>query len=223
MTRAIRMTAAALAAVAAMGCGGPGGGGRDTRTIELAHMSPDQAQLLIEPYIEGGAANIRRTERPPALTITASPARLDQIEELLRRMDQPAANVRLRFQLIEADGFTTTDSAIADVEGALRELFRFRGYRLVGEAIISGEARSTLQQTLLLRDEIPVVLTVDIPAVRRGMGGKAVEMRLEMHVHGQQALGTAVTVPDGQTVVVGSARPVPNVGTLILVVRPHIE
>ncbi|HSJ15597.1 MAG TPA: hypothetical protein VK939_14335 [Longimicrobiales bacterium] len=214
---------AVVVALAMQSCGGTGEGGRTTRTFELAHVEPDQAQLLIEPYLEGGSVNIRRTERPAALTITASAGRLDQIEELLRRLDQPAAKVRLRFQIIEADGFTTSDPAMADVEGALRELFRFRGYRLVGEAIINGEANSTMKQRMLVRDEVPVELTIEVPAVRRGSGGKAVEMRLSMDVQGRSALSTAVTIPDGQTVVLGSARPVPNVGTLILVVRPEIE
>src|SRR5687767_6596402 len=96
----------------------------ETRTITLAHLKPEQAQLLIEPYL--GEARIRATEKPVAVTITASGAKLDQIEELLRRYDVPSPAVRLRFQIIEADGFTTNDSAIAEVETALRELFRFR-------------------------------------------------------------------------------------------------
>jgi type II secretory pathway component GspD/PulD (secretin) len=198
------------------------GGGEETRTMTLAHMKPDQAFMLVEPYV-GDAKNVRATERPAALTITAPGAKLDQIEELLRRYDVPSPGVRLRFQIIEADGFTTNDSAIAEVETALRELFRFRGYRLVAEAFAAGSARSSTFHQMVGPGDVHLRLHVDIGQVTASEGRKAAELHVVLSGVGGNVLESGVTVPHGQTVVLGTARPFPNMGALILVVRPEIE
>ena len=222
MIRNMKLALAVVAAVASMNCGS-GDAGQETRRIVLAHISADDAHMAIEPYFGEARVMVRQTDAPSALTITASPAKLEQLEQLLKQLDQPPPRVQLRFQIVEADGFTTSDSAIADVEAALRELFRFRGYRLAAEAMVNGQSGNQLQQTVLLRDQIPVTLTVDVPSVQRTSDASAVEMKITMSVGNTTALTTAVTVPNGQTVVLGSARPLPNIGTLILVVRPQIE
>jgi hypothetical protein len=222
MSRKMKLVLAALILALVAACD-RGRGDEVTRRIPLAHLSADEAQLAIEPYTAEIAVAYRRTENPAAITITASPAHVEEITQLIKQLDQPPPKVQLRFQIVEADGFTTSDSAIADVEAALRELFRFRGYRLAAEAMVSGQAKNQLQQTVLLRDQIPVTLTVDVPSVRRNADAAAVEMRITMTVGDVTALTTAVTVPHGQTVVLGSARPLPNIGTLILVVRPFIQ
>ena len=223
MIRNLKLVLAAVALVIVVNCEGGGTDGVTTRRIMLANISADDAHMAIEPYLGDAKVMIRQTKSPSALTITAPPAKLEQLVQLLQQLDQPPPKVQLRFQIVEADGFTTSDSAIADVEVALRELFRFRGYRLATEAMVSGQAGNTLQQTVLLRDQIPVTLTVEVPSVRRTSDAAAVEMRIVMTVGNTNALSTAVTVPSGQTVVLGSARPLPNIGTLILVVRPQIE
>ena len=222
MIRNMKLVLAAVALVTVVNCGGSDGG-QETRRIVLAHISADDAHMAIEPYFGDARVSVRQTNAPAALTITSSPEKLEQLEQLLKQLDQPPPKVQLRFQIVEADGFTTSDSAIADVEAALRELFRFRGYRLAAEAMVSGQAGHQLQQTVLLRDRIPVTLTVDVPSVIRNGDASAVEMRIAMSVNNTNALTTAVTVPNGQTVVLGSARPLPDIGTLILVVRPQIE
>jgi type II secretory pathway component GspD/PulD (secretin) len=222
MIRNMKLALAATALVAVVNCGN-NAEGPETRRIMLAHISAEDAHMAIEPYFLDTKVLVRRSDEPAALTITGSPANVENIAQLLKQLDQPPPKVQLRFQIVEADGFTTRDSAIADVETALRELFRFRGYRLATEAMVSGQAGTTLQQTVLLRDEIPVTLTVEVPRVSRNKDAAAVELRIVMAVGSTNALSTAVTVPNGQTVVLGSARPLPNIGTLILVVRPQIE
>ena len=194
-----------------------------TRTIELAHMDAEQAIMLVEPYVDGGATMIRRTDSPNALTITASEERLDQVTELLQRFDVPAPGVKLHFQIIEADGFTTTDSAIAAVESSLRELFRFRGYRLAAEALLSGSAHSHAEQHLIGPAETPMTIAVGIGRITAVEGRSALELQISLSMPGMSILQTTVTVPDGQTVVLGSARPFRELGAIILVVRPEIE
>jgi hypothetical protein len=207
--------------------------GDETRTIPLAHMKPVQALLLVEPYIGGtgrvSAAelphHVRATENPAALTITASGAKLDQIEELLRRYDVPSPSVRLRFQIIEADGFTTNDSSIADVETALRELFRFQGYRLVADALATGSSRSSTSHRMVGPGDRGLNLQVGIGQVIASEGRKAAELHVTLRADGLSGVifESGVTVPHGQTIVLGTARPFPNMGALILVVRPEIQ
>jgi hypothetical protein len=198
--------------------------GDETRTIPLAHMKPDQALLLVEPYI-GNLAGVRATENPAALTITASGAKLDQIEELLRRYDVPSPGVRLRFQIIEADGFTTNDTSIAEVETALRELFRFQGYRLIADALATGSSRSSTSHRLVGPGGRGFLLEVGIGQVIASEGRKAAELQVMLRADAIPGviLASSVTVPHGQTVVLGTARPFPNMGALILVVRPEIQ
>jgi type II secretory pathway component GspD/PulD (secretin) len=199
------------------------GNDEETRTIELAHLKPEQAQLLLEPYL-GGGARIRATERPPAVTITTRSRKLDQLEELLRRYDVPSPGVRLRFQIIEADGFTTSDSAIAEVEAALRDLFRFRGYRLVAEALAAGSSNSSTRHLMVGQDDLNLDLMVDVGQVIANDRSKAAELHVTLQAPGRGVLlESNVTVPHGQTVVLGTARPFPNMGALILVVRPEIQ
>src|SRR5688572_279900 len=218
----MKLVLAAVALGIIVNCAGSDDG-METRRIMLTHISAGDAHMAIEPYFGDAKVMVRQTDAPSALTISGSREKVEQIAQLLKQLDQPPPKVQLRFQIVEADGFTTRDSAIADVEAALRELFRFRGYRLATEAMISGQAGNVLEQTVLLRDQIPVTLTVEVPSIRRTGDAAAVEMRIMMSVGNTKALTTAVTVPNGQTVVLGSARPLPNIGTLILVVRPLIE
>src|SRR5688500_100813 len=197
--------------------------GDETRTIELAHMKPEQAQLLVEPYM-GDGARLRATEKPAALTITASSGKLDQLEELLRRYDVASPGVRLRFQIIEADGFTTRDAAIGDVETALREVFRFQGYRLIAEALAAGSSYSRTLHQLVGPGEVSFQLIVEVGKVTATQSGKAADLHVRLEGAGRGTiLESSVTVPHGQTVVLGTARPLPNMGALILVVRPEIQ
>ena len=45
--------------------------------------------------------------------------------------------VRFRFHLVQADGFTEQDPEIADVVNELKKLFNFRGYRLVSTPVVN--------------------------------------------------------------------------------------
>lgn len=196
----------------------------DTRTFDLVHLSGDRAAALIRPHV-GDTAHImyRASEEPRALTVQASPERLERIEEILRRYDVPAPDVQLRFQLIEADGFTETDPAIAEVEAALRELFRFRGYRLVTEAMVRSSQHSSSSLTLQGFDDSPLFLSVDVERITSANGSATADLQVGLGSRALQILRTRVVVPGGQTVVLGTARPFSDRGALILVVTPEIQ
>jgi hypothetical protein len=132
----------------------------------------------------------------------------------------------LRFQIVEADGFTETDPAIADVRDALRELFRFRGYRLAAEAVIRVNGGS-FSQDVATTSGPTYRLTAEHVALIRGDGPQAGNVsinNLGLWIgEDQRVLQTSLTVPVGQTVVVGSARPSNSGPTLILVVRTTLK
>lgn len=136
-------------------------------------------------------------------------------------------SVLLRFQIIHADGFTETDPAIADVSEALRELFRFRGYRLAAESVVRVTAGAEFRQTTADADGVEYMIEGNA-----GMRGdnRSDSVRLSVQLwrtvpgpagSSAQMIQTMLTVPVGQTVVVGSARTSPDVPTVILVVRPE--
>lgn len=197
--------------------------GADARTFPLGHMSPDNARQLIEPYVPGGAENIRISEQPPALTVAASAERLEQIEAMLSRFDVAAPDLRLRFQLIEADGFTGVDPAIADVEAALRELFRFSGYRLVSESMITAAQFSKSSQRLLGSGGLVLHLNLRVNRISSAADRSSADIEVTLGASDRMILETRVVVPGGQTVVLGTARPFEDRGALILVVRPEIQ
>lgn len=196
--------------------------GTETRTYELQHIRPEEAFGMLEPYVPGGGDNMRLTNTPPALTITAPVTRLEQVEGVLRTYDRARPDVQLRFQIIEADGFTATDPAIADVQHALQDLFRFRGYRLVSEGIAQAKAPGRLHQQMAA-GERQYSITAALERVITANAGAAVELGIELRSAGDLVLTTSLTVPSGQTVVVGSARAQADGNTLILVVRPLIR
>jgi hypothetical protein len=203
-------------------------GGRETRTFELQHMDPDEAHLMLEPYVPGGGDNMRLTREPAALTITAPKVRLEQVAQVLQTYDRARPDVQLRFQLIEADGFTDSDPGIADVQQALEQLFRFRGYRLVAEAVAQAKAPGTLRQRMAGNEGRTYYIAAVLERVISTEAGSAVELTIELggeggDMRGGNLLATSLTVPAGQTVVVGSARAQADGNTLILVVRPQIR
>jgi hypothetical protein len=137
-------------------------------------------------------------------------------------------SVLLRFQIIQADGFTETDASIADVSQVLRELFRFRGYRLAAESVVRVTSGAEFRQTTSDSDGVEYIIEGN--AMMRG-DGRSDSVRLGVQLYRDRArpdgpplvhlIQTALTVPVGQTVVVGSARTAPDMPTIILVVRPE--
>lgn len=138
-----------------------------------------------------------------------------------------AQTVVLRFQVIEADGFTETDPAIGDVRQVLQELFRFRGYRLAAETVIR-VGGGGFQQQMAGNDGVFHIAAGNVFQLEDGGTGTArptstpqIAIReLSLWVgDGVRVLETSLTVPIGQTVVVGSAKPAGDGPVLILVVR----
>lgn len=122
----------------------------DTRTYTLKHLDAGAAERIIAPYVFTDRADAPGTMSASAgvITVRETPDNLGKIQRVLDEYDVPRPDIRLHFQLIEADGFTDTDPAIAPVEAQLRKVFQFKGYRLMGEAVVGATDRSHVMQSL---------------------------------------------------------------------------
>lgn len=200
----------------------------ETRTFQLAHLDGNQAEGILAPYVysdrPGGAGRISVVG--DVVTVRETADNLDRIARVLAQLDRPQPGVRLTFKLIQADGAAPRDTSIADVEAALRSLFRFRGYRLITEAVLNGMPGAEASQTLsgggtryTLETRVHRVL---------GAGDSArVELRVRLHAAGTTLptvarFETDVRLPIGKTAVLGNVQGDARQPTLILAVRPQL-
>ena len=153
----------------------------------------------------------------------------------LQARQEGPENVRLVFQLIEADGFTDVDPAIGEVVDQLQRLFRFEGYRLATTSVLSSTIRGNatkVSQTLAVNENATVKLQAwlfksDNPAVVR-ISVKLFDANRQTGINGHWVdgptiLDVSVNVRDGQTVVLGSARHESASAALILVMRAEFD
>lgn len=195
----------------------------EVRTFNLQHRSGYEAAELIDPYIYGDRAGAPGTMSvlSNALSVRETPDNLDKIARVLAEFDTPIPAIRLRFQLIEADSFRDEDPAIADVVEELRSLFRFDGYRLLGEALVtldggSGGGQAFEQRFIGVEESFTVNASVqmDRPGTVRLQ-----PVYLYLEDEGDTLLQTSVSVSLGQTVVIGGAKARRGQESYILIVR----
>jgi hypothetical protein len=197
----------------------------ETRTFPLQHIDPGTAEGIMRPYVfadrEGAPGMMSLTQN--TVTIRETPDNLEKIARVLAEFDVPSPWVRLHFQLIEANGSGPVDPRIADLETELRKLFRYDGYRLAAEAMVTGTARSVIEQSIGgdIRQGSGYSLGVDIGEVR--MIGESGYVALNVHLRSPYGggLGTRINARTGQTLVIGNARLQEGSGTIILAVRPE--
>lgn len=212
-------------ALALGGCGAGPAGGLETRTFRLEHVEPGEMASLIEPYIlsERGMLQVG-AGTTPALTVRERREILDRIGATIAEFDVPQPTVVLHFAVIEADGFEESDPAIAEVESVLRELFRFKGYRLDAEAVVRGSARSDFVQVLggEISKRNRLTLGGRLMEVRGGAENRSVRLRVTLEDAWHTVLSTDLEIPIGQTVVLGTGMATVARSTMILTVRPEI-
>lgn len=219
----------------------PGAPELDTRTFGLQHLDGGTAEVILMPYVytDRETSPGMMTAAAGAVTIRETPDNLARIERVLEEMDRAAPEVLLRFQVIEANGPGEPDPAIADVEAELRELFRFEGYRLVGEAVVSPGQSGSFQTSVLGADDGWRIVGNRVEGGTRvgsfaggdrpgsSSAGRRIRlddiMLLRESGLGEVALRSSVTVRPGQTLVLGSARPEgEGRGAIILTVHAEV-
>lgn len=202
-------------------CGG--GPDLDTRTFQLQYLNAGEAVEIVTPYVYADREESPGlvSAFPGGLTVRETTDNLDRIGRVLAEYDRPKPGVRLIFQLIEADGPGEADPRIRDVESALRELFRFEGYRLVAETNMAAMEGTGSRQHL--HDGTSEYLIAANVHEIRGLSDRAsVALHVELVLPAiGEAIQTSMAVPVGRTVVLGSTKPIDR-PTLILTVRPEL-
>jgi hypothetical protein len=221
------------------------------RTFTLQSLSPKDAADLVSPYtmFVPGAGVYEAGGALRAITVRGTSEMLARVDSILRANDHPRATLIMRFQLIAASENAARDPAISDVDTELRKLFRFAGYRLLsqGTAItnegqnfnltmggVNGEALKLAGFVVATRaaGNGPLYV-VDGVVSSPAAGGTAqlsiaLERDIQRFVNGAAThateilLSTGLTVPLGQTVVLGSAAYGATIPAIILVVRPEV-
>ena len=190
----------------------------EVRTFALTHLGEVEAIAIVEPYVYGGrpGAEGRLSSTRGAITVRETPDNLDQIARVLAEHDVVQPDVRLHFQLIQADGYTDSDPRISQVEAELRRIFRFGGYRLAGEAMVSATSASDIDQRLRGPGGT-YIITAEVRRLSQGV------VRLDdvmlWRSESERILQTSVNIRPGQTLVLGSSPQGDAGATLLLTVR----
>jgi hypothetical protein len=198
--------------------------GMETRTFELHRLTNDEAIALLTPYIrEGGYLQGKNR----LVTVREKPDRLKVVEDLLRKYDGmgDAFDIVLDVQIVEANGFTNADSAIADVEQTLRETFRYRGYRLVGETHIQAREGTAFRRSMSGGNAGNQQWVVEGRVDRVSAAGDEQRAPIEIKLFGPAPgggvveLAGTVTGTMGKPTVLGQST---GNGAIILVIRPSV-
>jgi hypothetical protein len=205
------------------------------RTFTVRHMSPLAARELIVPYAQSPRATVSPgPQGVSVITVRDTPAALDAMARVLEQFDRAPAMLTFRFQLIVATDSARRDPAIAGVEPLLRDLFRFGGYRLLSQTAVNASEGSHPSQTI---GEAPDRFNLNLDVESVEVDGAAGSVRIDVSLwrpsnlpataNRDVILSTGLTIPIGQTVVLGSGvanlgPAMPDAKALILTVRPEI-
>jgi hypothetical protein len=204
------MAGLALAALALGAC--DKNRGMEVRTYTLHRMTSDDAMTLLTPYIrEGGYIS----GKGRLITVRERPAQLDSVAAILKRYDGAPQAVTLRFQVIEAGDFAGGDSAIARVEAPLRELFRYRGYRLLGEVTVRA-----LEGTPFRQEQEGLGVSGTVREVTPA--GPDAQVTVDVGVTSPSgSVSTSVSGAPGRTLVIGTQKRTGG-GAIIAAVTPEV-
>jgi hypothetical protein len=211
------------------------------RTFKLQNLRAEDAAKLIGPYVNAPNGGVFDAGSINAITVRETHSVLALVDSLLRVHDRPRAVVTMRFQLIAALDSSVRDPAIGDIDAELRKLFRFSGYELIGEGTARTEERSNYTLSLSTKPKTVAEFRNErvteafqihgwVESVEAAGDARAVRINVALQDgnRGKDApelLRTGLTIPVGQSVILGSARPMISFGTraaLILVVQPEI-
>lgn len=195
----------------------------ETQTFELQYLDSRVAAEVVDPYVFADRPDApgRLSVVQNLLTVRETRDNLERIGRVLQQYDTPPESVQLQFQIIEANGASTSDTAIADVESVLRQLFRFQFYRLSAEAMMGGVEGSRITQILGSQPQYRIDAFIMSVRTVGDSGVVHVEVSLFADRIGT-VFETSANVRIGQTMVLGSTQPDPSSETIILTVRPEI-
>jgi hypothetical protein len=198
------------------------------KTIPLHHFTSAEAVKLLSPYIQspgGGVYEVSSHIR--AVTIRETSKVFADMMAVLNQYDRDPASVTLNFQLIAAENTNTRDPGVAALDSLLRGVLRYSGYRLLTTSVATASENGYVSQSLSAEGEA-LNLSVAVSDLR--VEGNEASVHLSVSLARTAALNkpalgllsTGVTVPIGQTVVLGTSATDGGQRALILTVRPQL-
>ena len=218
------------------------------RTFPLQHMSNSDAAKLVSPYVEATVAELSMGASPGvfeaghavhAITVRATAEVMARVDSLLKANDRAPATIAFRLQVIAATDSSVRDLGVGALDAELHNLFRFAGYRLLSQSTalvddgepfavtVRGADGDVLEVSgrilSVQRDVSKGTVRLEISLVRKkhqvemgaGLGKRTADVQ-------ESLLRTGLSVPLGQTAVVGSAMVGGSSLAIILAVRPEI-
>ena len=200
------------------------------KTVPLHHLSSIEAVKLLSPYAQtagGGVFEVSPNVR--AVTIREVPKIFAEMMTVLGQYDRDPASVTLNFQLIAAENSNTRDPGVAGLDSLLRGVLKYTGYRLLTTSVASASEGGIVTQTLSADGE---TFSLEVHVTDMRVDGNDASVHLSVHLMrngvpskaqpASQVLSTGVTVPVGQTVVLGTSATDVGQRALILTVRPQL-
>jgi hypothetical protein len=132
--------------------------------------------------------------------------------DVLKQYDRDPATVSLNFQLIAAENTNKREPGLAGLDSLLRGVLKYSGYRLLMTSVASASEDGVVTQTLAAEGDT-YTLEVGVHDLRIDGSDASVHINVRLFRDfnpnkGQmatQVLSTGVTVPIGQTVVLGTS------------------
>jgi len=207
------------------------------KTVSLHHLTSGEAVRLLSPYSVSPGGGVFEVPNVRAVTIRETPKIYGDMMNVLEKYDREPATVVLNFQLVAAEPTNTRDPAVASIDSLLRGVLKFSGYRLLGTAVATtGESHGVTQT--IAGDSETLSLSVEVREVRVEGNDASVNLYVSLmrpavpaqsngtaSVAGRapvNLLTTGVTVPMGQTVLLGTSASDNGQRALILTVRPQL-
>lgn len=200
------------------------------KTVPLHHLTSAEAVKLLSPYVQtlgGGVYEVSTKIR--AVTIREVPKVYAEMMTVLSQYDRDPVSVTLNFQLVAAENTNTRDPGVAGLDSLLRGVLKYSGYRLLTTSVATASENSIVSQTLNADGE-SFTLSVEVSDLRIDGNDASVHLNVALQRNAApskqqasvQVLSTGVTVPVGQTVVLGTSATDVGQRALILTVRPQL-
>lgn len=204
------------------------------KTVPLHHLTSADAVKLLQPYVQTpGAGVFAAPANIRAVTIREVARIFSEMTSVLNEYDREYASITLNFQLISADHSATRDASAAGLDSLLRGVLKYSGYHLLGTTMAPAADGARITQTLNAGE--PLSLAVDVSDIRVEGNDASVHLNVSLSrampsyatgpnrvLLNPTLLSTGVTVPIGQTVVLGTSATESGQRALILTVRPQI-
>lgn len=209
----------------------PRGAGMEVRQYTLQVLSVSEGVSLLIPFVpfEDGGGVWRSSGS--VISVVGNKRTLAVVDSVLKSYDHAPATLVLRFMLIAATDSAVSDPRIGEVDVELRRLLKFNGYRRLAEATSVVSEGANFTSTMSAADSGEFTLDGGVKSVRDGRvalvmqmqrGTSGTMMGLPTSASSRQLLSTTLTVPIGQTIVLGTAAGEKGVEALILTVRPEL-